>query len=83
MPNFDTGVQGFSFARIFSENKYSGSDRINDANRVTMALSSRLIDENTGVERFRVAVAKQVHLTKPQGWGGVKSKKKFGYCSFI
>ena len=64
MPKFDTGVQGFSFGRIFSENKFSGNDRINDANRVTMSLTSRLIDENTGVERFRVAVAKQVHLTK-------------------
>jgi LPS-assembly protein len=31
-----------------------------------MSLSSRLIDENTGVERFRVAVAKQVHLTRPK-----------------
>ena len=66
MPIFDSGVQGFSFGRIFSENKYSGKDRINDANRVTMALTSRLIDENTGVERFRVAVAKQVHLSKPR-----------------
>lgn len=66
IPNFDSGVQGFSFARVFSENKYSGNDRINDANRLTMSLSSRLIDENTGVERFRVAVAKQVHLTRPK-----------------
>ena len=49
MPNFDSGIQGFSFARVFSENKYSGNDRINDANRVTMSLTSRLIDENTGV----------------------------------
>ena len=64
IPKFDTGIQGFSFGRIFSENKFSGNDRINDANRVTMSLTSRLIDENTGVERFRVAVAKQVHLTK-------------------
>ncbi len=66
MPIFDSGVQGFSFGRIFSENKYSGNDRINDANRVTMALTSRLIDENNGVERFRIAVAKQVHLSKPR-----------------
>ena len=64
IPKFDTGIQGFSFGRIFSENKFSGNDRINDANRVTMSLTSRLIDENTGVERFRVAVAKQVNLTK-------------------
>ena len=66
MPTFDSGIQGFSFGRIFSENKYSGNDRINDANRVTMSLTSRLIDESTGVERFRVAIAKQVHLTKPK-----------------
>jgi len=66
IPIFDSGIQGFSFARVFSENKYSGNDRVNDANRLTMSLSSRLIDENTGVERFRVAVAKQVHLTRPK-----------------
>ena len=75
IPKFDTGVQGFSFGRIFSENKFSGNDRINDANRVTLSLTSRLIDENTGVERFRVAVAKQVHLTKPRV-GVVASPKR-------
>jgi len=64
MPIFDSGVQGFSFGRVFSENKYSGNDRINDANRVTMSLSSRLIDESTGIERIRIAIAKQVHLRK-------------------
>lgn len=64
MPNFDSGIQGFTFGRVFSENRFSGSDRINDANQVTMALTSRLIDEETGIERFRIAVAKQLHLRK-------------------
>ena len=82
MPNFDTGVQGFSFGRIFSENKYSGNDRINDANRATMSLTSRLIDENTGVERFRVAVAKQVHLTKARV-GAVANPKRNSDIIFL
>jgi len=75
MPIFDSGVQGFSFGRIFSENKFSGNDRINDANQVTMSLSSRLIDESTGIERIRIAIAKQVHLRK-QRVGVVANPKR-------
>ena len=75
MPIFDSGEQGFSFGRIFSENRFSGSDRINDANKVTMSLSSRLIDESTGIERIRIAIAKQVHLRK-QRVGVVENPKR-------
>ena len=75
MPNFDSGLQGFTFGRVFSENRFSGSDRINDANQFTMALTSRLIDEETGIERFRIAVAKQFHLRK-QRVGVVANPKR-------
>jgi LPS-assembly protein len=64
LPNFDSAQMDFSFSRIFTENRFSGSDRINDANRVTMALTSRLIESDTGIERFRVAVGQQLHLEK-------------------
>ena len=64
LPNFDSAEQDFSFARLFTENRFSGNDRINDANRVTMALTSRLIESDTGIERFRVAVGQQLHLKK-------------------
>lgn len=64
LPNFDSAEQDFSFARLFTENRFSGNDRINDANRVTMALTSRLIDSDTGVERIRIAVGQQLHLRK-------------------
>ena len=64
LPNFDSAQQDFSFARLFTENRFSGSDRINDANRVTMALTSRLIESDTGIERFRIAVGQQLHLRK-------------------
>ena len=64
LPNFDSAEQDFSFARLFTENRFSGNDRINDANRITMALTSRLIESDTGIERFRVAVGQQFHLRK-------------------
>jgi len=64
LPVFDTARMDFSFARIFTENRFSGSDRINDANRITMALTSRLLESDTGIERFRVTVGQQLHLEK-------------------
>jgi LPS-assembly protein len=64
LPNFDSAQMDFSFARLFTENRFSGDDRINDANRVTMALTSRLIESDTGIERFRIAVGQQLHLRK-------------------
>ena len=60
LPNFDSGKMDFSFAQILTENRFSGSDRINDANQVTFALTSRLIDPATGRERLRMAVGHQL-----------------------
>lgn len=56
VPVFDTGLADFNFAQIFSESRYSGNDRIGDANQLTAALTSRVIDPETGVERVRGAI---------------------------
>jgi len=55
LPNrgFDTGLVGFSYANMFRENRYAGNDRIGDANEITLALTSRLIDPGTGTEFLR------------------------------
>ncbi|CAG0971914.1 partial LPS-assembly protein LptD, partial [Rhodocyclaceae bacterium] len=37
IPVFDSGLADFNFAQIFAENRYSGSDRISDANQLTAA----------------------------------------------
>ena len=55
-----SGKMHFSFAQILTENRFSGSDRINDANQITFALTSRLIDPTTGRERLRMAVGHQL-----------------------
>jgi len=64
LPNFDSADMDFSFARLFTENRFSGNDRINDANRITLALTSRLIESDTGKERFRIAIGQQFDLQK-------------------
>ena len=48
LPSFDTSWPSFSFAQLFRENRFSGGDRIGDANQVTVSLTSRLLDERGG-----------------------------------
>jgi LPS-assembly protein len=62
LPNFDSGVSDINFATIFAENQFSGHDRINDANQVTMGVSSRLLDAETGVEQLRVGIAQRYYF---------------------
>ncbi|MDR2165802.1 MAG: LPS-assembly protein LptD [Zoogloeaceae bacterium] len=62
-PLFDTGLADFNFAQIFSENRFSGHDRVNNANQLTAALTSRLIDPKTGAERARFMVGQRYYFT--------------------
>ena len=61
--NFDSGLADFNFAQIFSENIYSGDDRIADANQLTAAVTSRLINPNTGAELGKVMVGERYYFT--------------------
>lgn len=66
LPNFDTAQAPFSFSQMFSENRFLGSDRVGDADQLTLALTSRMIDDEDGSERLRVAVAQRFIFTAPQ-----------------
>ena len=48
IPIFDTVTPEFSYLQLFSDNRFVGGDRQGDANQLSYALSSRLIDETTG-----------------------------------
>ncbi|MDR0776627.1 MAG: LPS assembly protein LptD [Azonexus sp.] len=62
LPLFDTALADFDFAQIFSENRYSGFDRVNDANQLTAALTSRLLDPATGTERFKAMIGQRYYF---------------------
>jgi LPS-assembly protein len=63
IPVFDTGVADFNFAQIFGENRYSGGDRIGDANQATAMLTSRLLDPLTGAEIIRAAFGQRFYFS--------------------
>jgi LPS-assembly protein len=55
LPLFDTSEMSFDFWQLFSNNRFSGADRQMDANNLTAALTTRLLDDH-GVERFSASV---------------------------
>ena len=66
LPVFDSAQAPFSFGQIFSENRFFGSDRVGDANMATLALTSRVIDNEGGIERLRVMLGERFSFKPPQ-----------------
>jgi LPS-assembly protein len=56
LPLFDTSLIPFSYDSMFATNRFSGIDRIGDADQITFALTTRLLDANTGAEKFRFSI---------------------------
>lgn len=61
-PVFDTDDLTFSYQQLFRDERFSGGDRISDAQQVTAAVTSRLIDNSTGIERMRVSLGQVFYL---------------------
>jgi LPS-assembly protein len=59
---FDSAQQDVNFATIYSENQFSGWDRINDANQLTVGVNSRFIGADTGAERLRAGIAQRYYF---------------------
>ena len=53
IPVFDTNDFSFSFSQLFRERRFTGGDRIGDTNRLSLALTSRLLDRRRGAEVLR------------------------------
>ena len=56
IPLFDTGLNTFSMGQLFSHNRFSGSDRIGDTNQLSLAITTRFIDKQTGREKFHATL---------------------------
>ena len=65
LPNYDSALNDVNLATVFTENAFSGYDRISDANLMTLGLSSRLLDPDTGAQVAKLGVAQQWRF-KPQ-----------------
>jgi len=61
IPIFDAGENDLRY-NLFSENKFYGEDRLNDAKQVTLALSSSMVDVNSGNEILRATIGQIFYL---------------------
>lgn len=63
LPVYDTALNDFNLATIYSDNNYSGQDRIADNNLLTLGVTTRFIDADTGAEAARLGVAQRVRFS--------------------
>ncbi len=66
LPVFDTALPDFSFYSLFRENRFIGGDRVGDANQATLAVTSRVLNEATGVERLRLSLGEVFYFSDRQ-----------------
>jgi LPS-assembly protein len=62
-PIFDTTVLDFSYVQMFSDNSFIGGDRVNNANQMTLALTSRFTESDSGIERLKLTLAQRYYFT--------------------
>ena len=65
LPVFDTQLPSFDFPSLFRSNSFVGADRQSNANNLTLALTSRLIDTSSGDELLSASIG-QIHYFSPQ-----------------
>ncbi len=58
-PNFDSAVKDYSFASIYSENVFSGIDRVSDTNALTAGVTTRLLDGTSGAELMQLGIVQR------------------------
>ena len=61
IPIFDAGENDLKY-NLFSENKFYGEDRLNDAKQLTLALTSSIVDTSSGNELLRGTVGQIFYL---------------------
>jgi LPS-assembly protein len=59
LPNFDAAGRDFNFESIFSENLFSGVDRVSDSHQLTAGVTTRFLDPETGAESLRLGLVQR------------------------
>ena len=62
-PIFDTAEADLNMGTLFMENQFVGNDRINNANQLSLAVTTRMIDQKTGIQRLAATVGQRFYFT--------------------
>ncbi len=60
--NFDTSERTFSYGQLYRDSRFIGGDRLDDANQVTLGLSTRWHNNATGKELFNISAGQILHF---------------------
>ena len=62
LPVFDSALADLNLTTLFSENQFTGNDRINNANQLSLAFTTRMIDKDTGEERIAATIGQRYYF---------------------
>jgi LPS-assembly protein len=60
--NFDTGLRNFSYAQLYRDSKFSGSDRLDDAHQITLGITTRWMSSDDRHEFFSLSAGQIIHF---------------------
>ena len=66
IPAYDSTTYDTTYYQLFRENAFTGWDRISNANNLTTAVTTKLIDPSNGLERFRFTFGNQAFFNPNQ-----------------
>ncbi|MEE4191423.1 MAG: LPS-assembly protein LptD [Halieaceae bacterium] len=56
LPSFDTTELTFTYSQLFRETRFSGNDRIDDSNQVSVGITTRFLDQDSGREKLAASI---------------------------
>lgn len=62
IPIFDTTLNTLSYDQLFTYNRFSGLDRIGDANQLSAGVTTRFIDQESGFEKIRAGIGQIIYF---------------------
>ncbi|BBM00859.1 LPS-assembly protein LptD [Microbulbifer sp. GL-2] len=63
---YDTSLFTFSYDQLFRDSRFAGSDRIDDASRVALGLTTRFIDPISGRDLFSASIGQAYYSSDSQ-----------------
>jgi LPS-assembly protein len=64
LPLFDTNLNTLTYDQLFTFNRFSGLDRIGDANQISLGITTRFIDDETGYEKANAGIGQIIYFRK-------------------
>ena len=66
VPVFDSGEPDFDFTQLFARNRFSGEDRLSDANQFAVAFTGRQLDSDSGAVKAAVSLGQLFRFESPR-----------------